>query len=40
MNENDFDWDDAKAARNEAVHGVSFETAKRVFNDPFAIEWR
>ncbi len=40
MNENDFDWDDAKAARNEADHGVSFETAKRVFNDPFAIEWR
>ena len=39
MNDDDFDWDDAKAARNEVDHGVSFETAKRVFDDSFAIEW-
>ena len=34
-----FDWDGAKAAQNEADHGVSFETAKLVFIDPFALEW-
>jgi uncharacterized DUF497 family protein len=38
MNEDDFEWDDAKAAQNFAYHGVSFETAKRVFDDPFATE--
>jgi len=30
-----FEWDDAKATRNLAKHGVSFETATRVFADPF-----
>lgn len=34
-----FDWDDAKAAANLARHGVSFEMAARVFDDPFAIEF-
>jgi uncharacterized DUF497 family protein len=34
----EFDWKDAKALENEAKHGVSFEMAKKVFNDPFAIE--
>ena len=38
MNDDNFDWDDAKAAQNYADHGVSFETAKKVFNDPFATE--
>jgi uncharacterized DUF497 family protein len=38
MNEDDFEWDEAKAAQNNADHGVSFETAKRVFKDPFATE--
>jgi len=33
-----FEWDETKAAANDADHGVSFETAKRVFADPFAIE--
>jgi uncharacterized DUF497 family protein len=33
-----FEWDDAKAAENLAKHGVGFETASRVFTDPFAIE--
>lgn len=33
-----FEWDDAKAAQNLAKHGVSFEDAKGVFRDPFAIE--
>ena len=32
-----FEWDPAKAARNWRKHGVSFETALRVFADPFAL---
>ena len=33
-----FEWDDAKAARNLARHGVGFEAARAVFHDAFAIE--
>jgi uncharacterized DUF497 family protein len=29
-----FDWDDAKNESNRAKHGVTFETAKLVFDDP------
>jgi uncharacterized DUF497 family protein len=32
-----FEWDDKKAARNYAKHGVSFKEAMNVFRDPFAI---
>ncbi len=32
-----FEWDPAKAAINRRKHGVSFETARRVFADPFAV---
>lgn len=35
----EFDWKDAKAAENDAKHGVGFEMATKVFNDPFAVEW-
>jgi len=35
--EQDFTWDKAKASRNLAKHRVSFETATRVFADPWAI---
>jgi uncharacterized DUF497 family protein len=38
MNDDEFEWDDAKAAQNYADHGVSFDAAKDVFKDPFAIE--
>jgi uncharacterized DUF497 family protein len=31
-----FEWDPAKAESNRRKHGVSFETAMRVFGDPFA----
>jgi uncharacterized DUF497 family protein len=34
----EFEWNEAKAAENDASHGVSFETATLVFKDPFAIE--
>lgn len=32
-----FTWDEHKNAINKAKHGVSFETAKLVFNDPLHI---
>jgi len=32
-----FEWDDAKAAANLAKHGVNFEQARAVFDDPFAL---
>lgn len=32
-----FEWDPAKAESNRRKHGVSFETATRVFADPFAL---
>jgi uncharacterized DUF497 family protein len=31
-----FEWDEKKAASNLKKHGVRFETAARVFLDPFA----
>ena len=34
----EFEWDEAKAEANLRNHGVSFELAKTVFQDPFAIE--
>jgi uncharacterized DUF497 family protein len=30
----EFEWDPAKDVVNEAKHGISFEDAKRVFEDP------
>src|SRR3974390_2435666 len=38
MKDDAFQWDDAKAAANYAKHGVTFEAARDVFKDPFAIE--
>lgn len=31
-----FEWDNHKAEKNQHQHGVSFEDATTVFNDPFA----
>jgi uncharacterized DUF497 family protein len=39
MSEPKFEWDPAKAARNEADHGVTFEMATAVFGDPFGIDY-
>jgi uncharacterized DUF497 family protein len=39
MDDGIFQWDDNKAAENYANHGVRFEAAREVFNDPFALEW-
>ena len=33
----EFEWDDNKAAANEAKHGVSFDEAKQVFYDAHAV---
>jgi uncharacterized protein len=33
-----FEWHDAKAEANWQAHGVSFDLAKTVFKDPFAVE--
>lgn len=32
-----FTWDPAKARRNKQRHGISFETAKEVFDDPYQV---
>src|SRR5687767_4228636 len=37
MQDDEFEWDDEKAARNLAVHGVSFEAARLAFDDVFAV---
>ncbi len=34
----EFEWHEAKAEANLQAHGVSFELAKTVFKDPFAVE--
>lgn len=33
-----FEWAEVKAERNRADHGVTFDMATEVFDDPFAIE--
>lgn len=38
MQDDDFEWDDAKAAENLIRHGVSFEVARLAFDDAFGIE--
>jgi len=39
MQDDAFEWDDNKAALNMQKHGVSFEAARSVFADAFAIEF-
>lgn len=34
-----FEWDNLKAANNLNKHGVSFEEAKTVFDDPFYLDF-
>lgn len=33
-----FEWDEDKNQTNKRKHGISFETAMHVFNDPYRIE--
>lgn len=37
MFEHRFDWDPVKARNNRRKHGVEFELATTVFDDPFAL---
>jgi len=39
MRDDDFEWDDRKAARNLAKHKVSFSVAREVFDDRNVVEW-
>ena len=39
MNDDDFEWDERKARLNLRKHGLSFEIARRVFEDFYAYEW-
>ncbi len=34
-----FEWDSAKAISNKKKHGISFEEAKTVFYDEFAVQF-
>lgn len=34
-----FEWDEAKAAANLVKHGVSFDEAKTVFDDPLFVDF-
>jgi uncharacterized protein len=38
MRDDEFEWDDRKAATNERKHDVSFELARAAFWDPLAID--
>jgi len=38
MRDADFEWDDAKAARNWRDHGVTFRSARAVFDDLRALD--
>ena len=38
MRDDDFEWDDRKAKRNDREHDVTFDLARLVFNDPCAID--
>jgi len=35
-----FEWDSAKNLSNQRKHGVSFEEAVHVFNDPLYLSWK
>lgn len=39
MRDEHFEWDDDKATRNWRDHRITFDVARDVFQDVFAIEW-
>ena len=39
MQDENFEWRDAKAAENLRDHGIVFDKAVKAFADPFAVEW-
>lgn len=38
MRDNEFEWDDRKAASNWRAHGYTFELARAAFHDPSSCE--
>ena len=38
MRDDEFEWDARKAKRNDRDHGVTFELARLVFEDPNAVD--
>jgi uncharacterized DUF497 family protein len=38
VRDEEFEWDDRKARRNQRLHGVTFELARLVFDDPNAVD--
>ena len=38
MRDDEFEWDDRKAASNRRKHGVSFDEARQVFRDLTAVD--
>ncbi len=37
MQDDEFEWDDAKARSNKAKHNITFEMARDAFEDAFAV---
>jgi uncharacterized DUF497 family protein len=37
MRDDEFEWDDTKAAQNLALHRIRFEVARLAFADPFGV---
>ena len=37
MEDDDFEWNDDKAAQNFAAHGVTFDAARLAFEDAFGV---
>lgn len=35
----DFEWDEEKAQANSAKHGISFDEARTVFDDPLFVDF-
>jgi len=35
-----FDWDNAKNRTNRKKHGIDFEAAQAVFDDPFSVSFK
>jgi len=38
MHDDELEWDRAKARRNYIKHGVTFDSARKAFADPFMVE--
>jgi uncharacterized DUF497 family protein len=38
MNDDEFEWDDAKDALNQRKHGISFDESRQVFDDFNALD--